>query len=113
MLQKAWRENPTSMPLNELLDMASINGYNAIGVDAGKIEVGKIADIILIDTFSPVFVPNYNFEANLVYAANGSCVDTVICNGRVLMENRVVEGEREILENAQYQVDRLSKLIND
>ena len=113
MLQKAWRENPTAMPLNELLDLATVNGYKAIGVDAGRVEEGKVADLLLIDTFSSVFVPNYNFEANLVYAANGSCVDTVICNGKVLMENRVVEGEREILENAQYQVDRLSKMIND
>ena len=49
---------------------------------------------------SAAFTPNFNFVSNLVYAANGSCIDTVICNGQVLMENRVVKGEDEILEKA-------------
>ena len=71
------------------------------GWDIGRLEVGALSDFSLIDLDSPVFTPNYNLISNLVYAANGSCVDTVVCDGRVLMENRVVEGEREILEEAR------------
>ena len=44
--------------------------------------------------------PNFNFVSNLVYAANGSCVDTVICDGKILMENKKVPGEDEIMEKA-------------
>jgi 5-methylthioadenosine/S-adenosylhomocysteine deaminase len=58
------------------------------------------ADLCLIDIHIPAFTPNHNFVSNLVYSANGSCVDTVICAGRILMQNRKVEGEAEILENA-------------
>ena len=49
---------------------------------------------------SPAFTPNFNFVSNLVYAANGSCVDTVICNGKVVMRHKQVPGEAEILEQA-------------
>jgi 5-methylthioadenosine/S-adenosylhomocysteine deaminase len=51
--------------------------------------------------------PNINFLANLIYSANSSCVDTVICNGKIVMENRVVSGEREIIDN----VNRLYKKL--
>jgi 5-methylthioadenosine/S-adenosylhomocysteine deaminase len=48
----------------------------------------------------PAFTPNHNFISNLVYAANGSCVDTVICNGKILMQDKKVSGEEEIMERA-------------
>jgi 5-methylthioadenosine/S-adenosylhomocysteine deaminase len=46
-------------------------------------------------------VPNHNLISNIVYSANGSCVDTVICDGEILMEERKVKGEEEIKEKAQ------------
>ncbi|MFA5325223.1 MAG: amidohydrolase [Bacteroidales bacterium] len=98
LLQKAWREDPKAMPLNELLDVATINGAKALSIDTGRVEVGALADLVLVDTHSSAFVPDFNFEANLIYAANSSCVDMVICNGNIIMEGRKVAGEDEILE---------------
>ncbi|MDZ4059134.1 MAG: amidohydrolase, partial [Bacteroidales bacterium] len=63
------------------------------------IREGSLADLILIDTDSYAFTPDINFLANLIYSANSSCVESVICNGQVVMEGRGVEGEREILDN--------------
>ena len=98
LLQKGWREDPTALPLNELMDMATVNGANALGIDAGEIKVGKLADINIIDIDNYAFTPNINFLSNLVYSANSSCIESVICNGKFVMKNRVVEGEKEILE---------------
>lgn len=98
LLQKGWREDPTALPLNELMDMATVNGAKALGFDAGEIKVGKLADINIIDIDNYAFTPNINFLSNLVYSANSSCIESVICNGKFVMKNRVVEGEKEILE---------------
>ena len=70
------------------------------GFKAGKIEEGFLADVVLVDLNRPDMIPCHNLVSNLVYSANGSVVDTVICDGKVLMENRKVEGEDEIMENA-------------
>ncbi len=98
LMQKAWRKDPTAMPLDELLDTATINGARSLRLNNGKIEEGALADLVLVDINNYAFTPNYDFLANLVYSANSSCVDTVICNGKVLMEGRIVEGEQEILD---------------
>ena len=68
----------------------------------------KLADMVLIDIDNYAFTPNYNFLANLIYSANSSCVDTVICNGDIVMENRHVNGEEEILENVRRIYGRLN-----
>ena len=101
LLGKVWRGDPEATPAPAVFEAATRAGGRLTGWDIGRLEVGALADFSLIDLDSPVFTPNYNLISNLVYAANGSCVDTVVCDGRVLMENRVVEGEREILEEAR------------
>lgn len=101
LLGKVWRGDPEAIPATAVFEAATRAGGRFTGWDIGRLEVGALADFSLIDLDSPVFTPNYNLISNLVYAANGSCVDTVVCDGRVLMENRVVEGEREILEEAR------------
>ena len=101
LLQKGWRQDPTAMPLDELMNVATLNGAKALGIDAGEIAVGKLADITIIDIDNYAFVPELNFLSNLVYSANSSCVDSVICNGEIVMENRIVPGEQEILENVR------------
>lgn len=98
LLQKAWRNDPRALPLGQIMDMATINAAKALHLNCGKIEVGALADIVLVNTDSPAFTPNYNFLANLIYSANSSCVDTVICDGKVIMKGRVVPGEQEVLE---------------
>ena len=107
MVQKAWRKDPTVMPINELMDMATINGAKALGINSGKIEEGRLADILLIDKEQYSFAPDINFYANLIYSANSSCVDTVICDGKVVMRGRKVTGEEEIISNVKRLYNRL------
>jgi len=109
LLQKAWRRDPAAMPLDELMALSSLHGYEAMGVRGGKVEVGWLADLVLIDLHQHAFVPNHNFYANLIYAANGSAVDTVICNGRILMEQRKIDSEAQILNMAQQMAEKLIK----
>jgi len=99
--QKGFKNDPTIMSALETFKMATEYGAKTLGINAGKIEIGKLADIALIDLKRPEMLPMHNLVSNLVYSANGSCVDTLICNGEVLMENRKVEGEEEILEKAE------------
>jgi len=100
LLQKGWRQNPESLPLRELLDMATVNGAKGMKTNGGIIKEGCAADLLLIDTHSPAFTPNINFLSNLIYSANSSCIDTVICDGKVLMEGRKVKDEDLIMEQA-------------
>lgn len=100
ILQKAWRNDPRALPLEEMMDMATVNAAKALRLNTGRIEEGALADIVLVNTNSTAFTPNYNFLANLIYSAHSSCVDTVICDGRVLMRGRVVPGEQEVIDNA-------------
>jgi len=101
MVQKAWRGNPSAMPIDELMDMATANAGKGLGLDIGRIEEGMLADILLVDTDSYHFVSPGAFEANLIYSAHSDCIDTVICNGRFLMKNRIVPQENDILECAR------------
>lgn len=100
LLQKLGRD-PTCLPAREALELATLNGYRTLGLEGGRIEEGSPADIILIDTSGYVFSPGHNLESDLVYAANGSCVDTTICAGRVLMEGRQVPGEADIIRKSR------------
>lgn len=100
LLGKSWRKDPEAMPAAEMLKIATANGADILGLNAGVIEVGRLADLNLIDLHSTAFTPNFNVESNLVYAANGSCIDTVICDGKILMQGRHVPGESEIMEKA-------------
>ncbi len=101
IVQKGWRNDPTSMPLNELIAMSTVNGGKALGINAGKIEEGALADILIINTDSYHFMSNGPFEANLVYSAHSDCIESVICDGKFIMRDRVVPGEKEILAKAR------------
>ncbi|MDR1676203.1 MAG: amidohydrolase [Tannerella sp.] len=100
LLGKAWRNDPEALPCDEMLYAATEAGAKLAGCDAGRIEEGRLADLCLIDLTMPVFTPNFNFVSNLVFAANGSCVDTVICDGKILMQHRTIPGKEDILEQA-------------
>ncbi len=101
MIQKAWRNDPSAMPLNEIMDMATVNAGKAFGLNIGKIEEGALADILIVDTDNYNFLSPGSFEANLVYSAHSDCIDSVICDGKFIMRNRVVPGEKEILAQAK------------
>ena len=107
MIQKAWRNDPSAMPLDELMAMTTSNAAKALGIDAGRIEVGALADILLVDTESYHFLSSGSFEANLVYSAHSDSIDSVICGGRFVMKNRIVPGEKEILAEAKKFLNRI------
>ncbi len=107
IVQKAWRDDPSAMPLDELSAMATTNGAKALGLDIGRIEEGALADMLIIDIENYNFISPGTFLANLVYSAHSDCIDSVICDGRFIMRGRVVEGEKEIIENAKKYINRL------
>ncbi len=100
LLQKFAADDPTTLRADEAMRLATEGGASALGIPAGKVEEGSLADLCLLDLQTPAMVPFFNPSSNIVYAANGSAVDTVICDGAILMQNRKVEGEREILRKA-------------
>ena len=107
MVQKAWRKDSASMPIDELMAMATTNAAHALGLNTGRIEEGALADILIVDTDSYHFMSPASFEANLIYSAHSDCIDSVICNGRFVMKNRVVQGEKEILEEARKYLNKI------
>jgi 5-methylthioadenosine/S-adenosylhomocysteine deaminase len=90
MLSGATTKNPMAISPFEILQMVTINGAKALGRDkeCGTLEVGKDADIILVDTNAIHLTPLNNVYSALVYAAKSSDVDTVLCKGEILLENK-------------------------
>jgi len=105
LLQKQFYKDPTVMPAQTVLKMATIDGAKALGLEktVGTLEAGKKADIILLDFKKPHLTPIHDPYANIVYSAHGSDVDMVIVDGKVLMENRKVKtlDEEEVMLKAQ------------
>jgi 5-methylthioadenosine/S-adenosylhomocysteine deaminase len=100
LLAKLFTDDPTFLPARATFETATSTAARIFGLGRWEIEEGAATDIILIDKKRPEFVPGFDIYSDLVYAANGYAVDTVISMGRVLMENRHVEGEEEIMEAA-------------
>ena len=109
IVQKAWREDPSVMPLDELVEMATVNGARALGLDSGLIQEGKRADLCLVDTHSSFFLSPAPFLANLVYSSHSDCIRTVIAGGKIVMKDRAIPGEEDILENAAKVLTQLKK----
>lgn len=107
LLQKIHTMDPTSMPVNEIFQIATINGAIALNLNAGEIKEGKLADIALIDLKRVEMTPCYDLIANLVYSANGNCVSDLICDGKILMLNREIPNEEKILEEIREVVKNL------
>jgi 5-methylthioadenosine/S-adenosylhomocysteine deaminase len=100
LLQKFFWNRQTLLPAAEALAMATEAGAAALGIGPGRIEVGAPADLVLVSTRTADVTPLHQAASTLVYACTGGSVETVICDGRVLMHDRVVPGEEEILESA-------------
>ena len=91
-LQKLARNDPRVLPAPTVLDMATRDGAAALGLGAkvGSLEVGKRADVIMVDVRGPRQTPMYDPVAHLVYSAHGDDVTTTIVDGKVLMRDRKV-----------------------
>lgn len=107
MIQKAWRDDPSAMPLNEIMAMATVNGGRGLGLPVGRIAEGMAADILIVDAMNYNFLSPGSFEANLIYSAHSDCIESVICGGRFVMRNRVVPGEEQIIADARGALSRI------
>ncbi len=89
-IHKVATGNPTVMDARQVVRMATAEGARALGLAdrIGALEVGKAADLIILDLNQPHLTPMYSPYSHLVYAASGADVLTTIINGRIVMENR-------------------------
>ena len=89
VLIKDAKGDPTQIPAEKALELATIDGAKALGLDSqiGSLEVGKKADIVMYDTLRPEWQSLFNPVNSLVYNADGRSVKTVMVDGRVLIEN--------------------------
>ncbi len=90
LIHKGTGKTPQCVSAREGFRIATINGAKALGLESqiGSIEVGKKADLAILDLNTPSLTPRNNLIAALSYSANGSEVETVIINGQITMENR-------------------------
>ena len=111
MIHKGNTMNPLVMNAKEVIRMATVNGAKAAGFgnETGSLEVGKKADLILIDTDKAHLTPLNNPFSAAVYSMQGSDVDTVIVNGKILMENREMKLVDE--EKIKHQVRKIAKRL--
>ncbi len=85
----------TVLPAKDIVRLATIGGAEALGMDKciGSIEVGKLADVVLVETKSVNMQPIFDYYSVLVYSANPSNVDTTIVNGQILVRNKQLQIE--------------------
>jgi len=101
LLQKVNTLNPKVLPTNETIKMATENGAKALNINAGKLEKDKLADIILLNVNVPHMLPLRNPLSNIIYSALGNDVDTVICDGQIILENN----ELTMINESEIMVD--------
>jgi len=109
-LSKDARLDVGVMPPERVLEMATLRGAEALGLERqiGSIEVGKRADLVLYDLDTPEWRPLLNPLNNLVYAATGASVRTVLIDGRVVLDDGRIT---TVDERAVY--DRIEALARD
>ena len=103
------QDGAETLPAQDALKMATVNSARAYGLlDAGEIREGYLADCLLVDMKNERMVPGHNLVSNWVYAADSSCIDSVICNGKFVMRGRHVDGEEDIVREAEACAKRLA-----
>jgi 5-methylthioadenosine/S-adenosylhomocysteine deaminase len=111
ILHKALNMDSTLLPAQQALEMATIRGAEALSweKEIGSVEAGKKADLVVVGFRKPHLCPLYDEVSHLVYAAKAADVETVIINGRIVMENgqlKTLEADR-IMEAAEKTKSRL------
>lgn len=93
IVNKAVNLDAVSVPAIDALGMATINGAKALDWDdeIGSIEIGKKGDLILIDMDKPHLYPRHNIISSLAYSVQAADVDTVIVDGKIIMEKREIK----------------------
>jgi len=104
IIHKSVTNDPLIVPAETVLEMATINGARALGLEQeiGSLEVGKKADLVIIDLNRLHTTPSPNPISSLVYAATGAEVDTVVVDGHIVVEHGqlLTMDENEVMEQA-------------
>lgn len=115
-VHKLFNNDRTLLPSDEIVEMATMGGARVLGLDkiVGSIEVGKKADLVLIETKSVNMQPIYDYYATIVYSSNPSNVHTVIVDGKIVVRNKeLVSGDfskiRKGLLGLKDKVNKLAK----
>lgn len=107
LAQKVKELNASAITAEKVLEMATIDNARVIGMEQqiGSLEVGKLADLIVIDLEKPNLKPCFHIPSTLVYQANGLEVDSVMVNGKWLMKEKQIsflqKSEEEVFQKAQ------------
>src|SRR5881227_2161262 len=113
LLHKAVTNDPLIVPAETVLEMATINGARSLGLEKeiGSLEVGKKADLVVIDLNRLHTTPSINPVSTLVYAATGGEVDTVVVDGQIVVEQGqlLTLDEDEVMHVAREHADALYK----
>jgi 5-methylthioadenosine/S-adenosylhomocysteine deaminase len=112
--QNYLKERVCALAPETILEMATANGARALGWEMGRLAPGQLADFILVDSQKPhlrplITAPRSNVVFNLVYYASGADVDTVVIDGKLVVEGRrmLTLDEDEILRRLQRHAQRL------
>lgn len=111
-LQKVHTDDPTALPVDEVMKMATVRGARALGFDnAGSLAPGNAADIIVLNTEKAHYYPKYNIKSAVVYSGSSADVETAIIDGSLVMEggHLITLDEERILYKAQKWALKLTK----
>jgi 5-methylthioadenosine/S-adenosylhomocysteine deaminase len=115
LVQNVVNRRPGALTAEQALELATLGGARAIGRshDLGSLEVGKKADLVLVDLGRPHTTPLADPVSNLVYAANGSDVHTVMIDGRLVLRDRLALtlDEESVLADARAAAERVTGAI--
>ncbi len=114
LMQKVHHTDPTIITAEKVLEMATIEGARAVGLDKeiGSLEPGKKADLFIFNPeLNPKAIPMHNPVSTLVYSSSMQNVETMIIDGNIIMENSVITviDEKAALKRCRQQADDLSK----
>lgn len=110
-LQKVFTDDPTALPVDEAMRMATERGARALGFEnTGRLTIGAAADIIVLNTEKAHYYPKYNIKSAIVYSGNSADVETVIIDGSLVMEggHLITLDEERILYKAQKWASKLA-----
>jgi 5-methylthioadenosine/S-adenosylhomocysteine deaminase len=117
LIQGGIHENEERLTAKDVLKMATINGAKLLGLDdkIGSIEVGKEADLILVNIEEKLdnitMLPNLNTISNLVYNVSSKNVETTMVKGKILMKNRKIDEKmvKQVIQKCDEIVKRLNQ----
>ena len=110
LIQKP-KEGVTSVSAQEIFDLATLGGAKALGLkdQIGSIEVGKKADIVILDLNKVHCIPADNIYSQIVYSGRGSDVQHVMINGKWVLKNRKLQSLsfEDTVQNTWQQIQRV------